>query len=208
MSPLPAQFTDRWRPGRAGPSYDDSVCWHLLLGGHPEVRAIAAEAQRRLAPFGGLQMTPEQWLHVTVRQVGPVEAVSQDSMDTMLATAQAILAGFAPVTVSFGRVFYHPEAIALTIVPTKELTSIFDAAQAATSEVTGASGGPAAYRPLIPHMTLCYSTGEQAAAPVIAALGKTLPGAPVTIDGLSLVVQNGPEQEWDWRVAGTARILG
>ena len=59
-----------------------------------------------------------------------------------------------------------------------------------------------------PHLTLCYSTGEQPAAPVIAALGKALPPCAVTIDQLSLVVQNGPEQLWDWRVVGTARLLG
>ena len=43
---------------------------------------------------------------------------------------------------------------------------------------------------------------------MIAELGKSTPGCEVTIDRLSLVVQNGPEQLWDWRVAGTARLLG
>jgi hypothetical protein len=39
-------------------------------------------------------------------------------------------------------------------------------------------------------------------------LGKALPGREVTIDRLSLVLQHGPEQLWDWRIAGTARMLG
>jgi hypothetical protein len=58
-----------------------------------------------------------------------------------------------------------------------------------------------------PHVTVCYSTGEQPAAPVIAELGKAIPACEFTIDRLSLVIQNGPEQLWDWRVAGTA-LLG
>lgn len=51
----------------------------------------------------------------------------------------------------------------------------------------------------MPHMTLCYSTGKQPAAPVIAELGKTLPTLNVTIRELSLVVQDGPEDLWNWR---------
>ena len=55
-------------------------------------------------------------------------------------------------------------------------------------------------------MTLCYSVSQQPAAPVIAALGKTLPGREVTIDKLSLVIQRGPALSWDWRPTGTINL--
>ena len=55
-------------------------------------------------------------------------------------------------------------------------------------------------------MTLCYSTSQQPAAPIIAALGKSLPPREVTIDKLSLVIQHGPALSWDWRPVGTARL--
>ena len=55
---------------RSRPSYDDAVCWHLLLGGDAGVRAAAADARQRLARFTGLHMTPPQWLHVTVLRAG------------------------------------------------------------------------------------------------------------------------------------------
>ena len=71
MSPLPAQFIDRWGSNRGGLSYEDSVCWHLLLGRHARVRTVVADAQRRLAPFGGMHMTPARWLHATVLLAGP-----------------------------------------------------------------------------------------------------------------------------------------
>ena len=70
MSPLPAQFTDRWGGHREGLSYEDSVCWHLLLGSHARVRSAVADAQQRLARFGGMDMTPARWLHVTVLLAG------------------------------------------------------------------------------------------------------------------------------------------
>ena len=55
-------------------------------------------------------------------------------------------------------------------------------------------------------MTLCYSTSQQPAAPIIAALGKSLLPRGVTIDKLSLVIQHGPALSWDWRPVGTAHL--
>jgi 2'-5' RNA ligase len=204
MSPLPAQFTDRWSDRAGEPSFEDAVCWHVLLGGQAAVRAVAADARQRLAGFGGLHWTPMRWLHMTVLLAGPAADIGPDARREMVARASSRLAAIAPVTVTFSRVFYHPEAIVLDASPASALSPVFDAAQAATREVTGGSGDASAW---IPHLTLCYSTSEQPAAPIIAALGKTMPPCEVTIDSLSLVVQNGPEQLWDWHRVGDARLV-
>ena len=207
MSPLPVRFTGRWdNPSR--PSYDDAVCWHLLLGGHAAVRTAAAAAQQRLARFTGLHMTPPQWLHVTVLRVGTSGLVTQDDMSRMLARAQAELARTAPVAVTLQRVFYHPEAIALSVSPGSALAPVLSAARTATHEVLGANAGVGEEEEWLPHLTLCYSTADQPAAPVIAELGKTIPACEATIDEVSLVVQDGSEDQWNWRVAGRARLLG
>jgi 2'-5' RNA ligase len=207
MSPLPAQFTGRW-DSASRPSYEDAVCWHLLLGAHASVRAAAAVARQRLARFTGLHMTPPQWLHVTVLRAGTADRVTQDDMSRMLARAQAHLARTAPVTVTLERIFYHPEAIALSVSPGSALAPVLAAARTATREVLGADAGDGEGDEWVPHLTLCYSTTEQPAAPVIAELGKTLPACEVTIGELNLVVQDGPEDQWNWRVAGSARLLG
>jgi 2'-5' RNA ligase len=152
-------------------------------------------------------MTPPQWLHVTVLRVGTAGLVSQDAMSRMLAKAQAELARTAPVTVTLQRVFYHPEAIALSVSPGSALAPILAAARTATHAVLGpnAVGGDDEW---MPHLTLCYSEAEQPAAPVIAELGKTIPACEATIGEISLVVQEGAEDQWNWRVAGSARLLG
>jgi 2'-5' RNA ligase len=204
MSPLPAQFTDRWsdRPGE--PSFEDAVCWHVLLGGQAAVRAVAADARQRLARFDGLHWTPMRWLHMTVFLAGPSAEIGQDARREMVARASSRLAATAPVAVTLSRVFYHPEAIVLDASPASALSPVFDAAQAATREVIG---GPVDASAWIPHLTLCYSTSEQPAAPIIATLGKTMPPCEVTIDTLSLVVQKGPESLWDWHRVGDARLV-
>jgi 2'-5' RNA ligase len=207
MSPLPVQFTGRW-DDRSRPSYEDAVCWHLLLGGHAGVRAAAAVVQQRLARFTDLHMTPPQWLHVTVLRAGTAALVTQDDMSRMLARAQAELARTSPVTVTLQRIFYHPEAIALSVSPGSALAPVLAAARTATREVLGANAGDGEEDEWMPHLTLCYSTAEQPAAPVIAELGKTIPACEATIGEMSLVVQEGAEDQWDWRVAGSARLLG
>jgi len=200
---MPVRFTDRWG-NRARVSYDDAVCWHLLLGGHAGVRAMAADAQRRLAPFGGLHMTPPQWLHMTILRLGTTAQVPQGGIDQVLASAQAALAGTPPVTVTLGRVLYHPEGIALGVSPASALVPVVTAARSATPGTLAADVG----EDWTPHVTLCYSTGDQAAGPVIAELGRALPACGVTIDTMSLVVQDGPERQWNWRVAGTVHLAG
>jgi 2'-5' RNA ligase len=184
------------------------VCWHLLLGGHAGVRAAAAAVQQRLARFTGLHMTPPQWLHVTVLRAGTAALVTQDDMSRMLARAQAELARTAPVTVTLQRIFYHPEAIVLSVSPGSALAPVLSAARTATREVLGANASDGEEDEWMPHLTLCYSTAEQPAAPVIAELGKTIPACEATIGEISLVVQEGAEDHWDWRVAGSARLLG
>jgi 2'-5' RNA ligase len=207
MSPLPVQFTGRW-DNRSRPSYEDAVCWHLLLGGDAAVQAAAATARQRLARFTGLHMTPQEWLHVTILRAGTADLITQGDMSRMIARAQADLARTAPVTVTMQRVFYHPEAIVLSVSPVSALAPVLAAARTATSEVLGADADDSGGGEWMPHLTLCYSTTEQPAAPVIAELGKTLPASKVTIGELSLVVQNGPENQWNWRVSGSARLLG
>jgi 2'-5' RNA ligase len=209
MSQLPAMFTNRWKDDRSGPSYEDAVCWHLLLGGHPGVQAAAADARHRLAGFAALHMTPPQWLHVTVLRAGTVSRITEGDMAQMITRAQAALARTPPVTVTLRRVLYHPEAIALSVSPAPALAPILAAARAATRGIPGAdAAGDDREDEWAPHLTLCYSTTEQPTAPVIEALGKTLSAREVTIREMSLVVQQGPEPLWNWRIAGSASLLG
>jgi 2'-5' RNA ligase len=152
-------------------------------------------------------MTPLRWLHATVMLAGRAADLTQADMDQMLTKARLKLASTMPVSVMLGRVIYHPEAIMLAMTPASALTPIFEAAQAATLEITGYPGATSSPGPSwVPHVTLCYSTSQQPAAPVIDALGKSLPESQVTIDRLSLVIQHGPALSWDWHPIGTVYL--
>jgi len=58
----------------------------------------------------------------------------------------------------------------------------------------------------IPHITVCYSTAHQPAAPLIAALGESLPRCDIQISAFSLMIQRGPERHWDWSTIATIRL--
>lgn len=183
--------------------------WHVLVGDHPQVQGLAREAQERLSGFTGFHMTPLQRLHITTLAAGPADEITSDEMSEMLTSAELSLSKTPPITISLGRVLYHPEAIMLEVLPQRALDPLLEAAESATSAVTG--------RPCVartsasswtPHVTLCYSTAWQPAEPVITALGQRLRGCEATVDALSLVVQRGSEFLWDWHRAGTAHLRG
>jgi 2'-5' RNA ligase len=202
MSPLPTQMIDRWEK-RADPKPGESVIyWHVLFQSQPQVQRLAQYAQTRLAQFPGLHMTPAKWLHMTTLVVGSTDQVSDQDLVRLTDEASKALSELSPITVSLGRVLYHPEAIMLGVVPQEALSPVFTALKSATKAVTG-QGGLNEPKSWNPHITLCYSTSHQPAEPLIATLGRELPPCDITVDSVSLVIQDGPERLWHWRPVAT-----
>lgn len=209
MSPLPQELVDRWQHRTENGPGEGTLYWHILLGDSVELRSIAENARMRLAKFSDLHQTPLRWLHITTLIAGSTAEITDGDMSGMLAKASGLLLDTAPITVTFNRVLYHPEAIVLGVHPQEALTPIRQAALAATHAVTGRDNVlPDSIEEWKPHVTLCYSTGQQPAEPIIAALGKELPPCEVCVQSLSLVVQRGPERLWDWHHIGSARLAG
>jgi 2'-5' RNA ligase len=201
---LPSQMTDRWA-SRADPKPGErTLYWHVLMRDYPAVGDLARQAHERLAPFTGLHVTPLEWLHMTALVAGPAKQFTLPQIKQMAASAAAYLAGNPPITVSLSKILYHPEAIMLAVTPAEALAPIRAAALAATREVTGSSTDDDGQ--WTPHVTLCYSTGHQAAKPIIEALGMQLPERQIQVSAVSLVLQNGPERDWRWTVANTVRL--
>jgi 2'-5' RNA ligase len=206
MSGLPAEMIDRWKDRPELPPDQGLIYWHVLLGSDPDVVALARQAQRRLAPFSGLHMTPLKWLHMTMLIAGPASEISGEQIEQMADAASRRLADVQPITVTLGKVLYHPEAIMLAARPTEALRPVLDAVAAATEEVISRPGQPGNKMPWTPHVTIAYSTASQPTAPIIGALGMRLPEQRVQISTISLVNQRGPERTWDWEPAADIRF--
>jgi 2'-5' RNA ligase len=200
-------MTDRWQ-NRAEPAPGQGVLyWPVLMRDHPEVADLARQVRQRLAGFSGLHFTPLNWLHITTLVAGPADDFSPSQLQQMIQTAGVLLADTPPVTATLGRIGYHPEAIVVTITPAEALLPIHDAARTATAQAY-ANGPQDDQGPnWMPHVTICYSTASQPAAPIIDALGLELPSRQIQINTLSLVIQHGPERDWNWTTVGTIRLL-
>ncbi len=42
--------------------------------------------------------------------------------------------------------------------------------------------------------------------PIVAALGREVPGCDTTVDAVKLVIQWGPERRWNWEPIGYVRL--
>ncbi len=206
MTALPEQMIDRWEHRADQAPGQDVVYWHVLMRDYPEVIALARDAQQRLANFPGLHMTPLEWLHMTTLVAGPAEEFTPSQLDLMAKTAATLLADVPPINATLSRILYHPEAIMLDVAPAKALVPIRNVARTATRLVTGHDHRKRDAARWVPHVTICYSTTHQPAAPIIAALGERLPVCEVRISTVSLVIQHGPERNWDWSTTSTARL--
>jgi 2'-5' RNA ligase len=204
MSPLPVKMRNRWEnrvepePGRG------TVYWHMLMHPYPQVCDVVADAQKSLAHFRGLHMTPREWLHVTALVAGSTDEITREQMSAMVSRARELLRDMPPIPVTLGTVFYHPEAIMLPVRPADALLPVLAAAKSATREIIGSDDDPPSL--WFPHVTISYSTAEQPAGPIISALGKTVRQRQVGIDSMTLVIQWGSEKRWDWEPVGTAHL--
>jgi 2'-5' RNA ligase len=204
MSPLPARLTDHWwhRPGRRPGRLQ--YHWHILFRDQPTVHELVAAAQRKLAGLPGLDLVPLQWLHLTTLVTGFADEVPTQAVDTMVTTAQQLLAAEDPIRVSLGRVFYHPEAVVLLVEPADALQPVLSAVQIATREA--GSGGHSDPDPWRPHISIAYSNGSGPAAPVIEALGLRVPPTEITIGSVSLVAQAQVGHSWQWQPVAEVRL--
>jgi 2'-5' RNA ligase len=206
MNGLPTEMIDRWHDRVEPAPGEGLIYWHMLVGTDPDVIAIASEARRKLAPFTGLHMTPYVWLHMTALIAGPASEISDEQIQQMANIAGQRLAHIPPITVTLGKILFHPEAIMLAAQPAEALLPVLEAAQEATQEVISRPGQAASKLPWTPHITIAYSTARQPAEPIITALGRSLPERKVQISTISVVNQRGPERSWDWHPEATIRF--
>ena len=206
MSPLPTQMADHWwpRPGRRPGR--ELYHWHVLFHDQPRVRELAALAQERLAGLSGLDMVPIRWLHLTTYIAGFIDEVPDSGVELMAADARRLLASTVPITISLGRVLYHPEAVAIAVEPHGALGPVLDAVRTATR--SAGCEGHTDTDPWLPHVSVAYSNRSDPAAPIIAALGRWLPQVEVTIRSVSLVAQTQVGRSWQWRPVAEVPLRG
>src|SRR6266446_1338645 len=74
-------------------------------------RVAGAEKAREL------REVPQQWLHITTLIAGFADEITPDQVGAMASEARRLLARTPPVTITLGKVLYHPRAVMLGVGP-------------------------------------------------------------------------------------------
>jgi 2'-5' RNA ligase len=184
-----------WRPGvKPGRQL---LVWHILLDDQPEIRDLVQQCQDKLAGLDGLDLIPAEWLHLTTQIVGFADEIPRDEIEAMSGDVGKRLAALDPIEVEIGKVWFHSEAVMLTVRPPRALDSVRTAirdAVAATVSVHQLADEP----DWTPHVSLAYSSATGPAAPVIAALGHQSESRPLTVSTVHLVAQERTGRLYRW----------
>lgn len=206
MNPLPTKMANHWwqRPGRYPGRF--LYQWHFAFHDQPEIHRLVDMAQSRIKTFPGLDMVDRELLHLTTYIVGFADEIPQSTVDEMVAGTRQRLAKVAPVPVSIGRIGYHPQAVTILVEPRDALRPVLDAVRDATT--AAGCHGHTDTDPWIPHITAAYSHSDGPAAPIIAALGRSLPQTQITMRSVSLVSQTQVGHSWQWTPVAEAFLGG
>lgn len=195
-----------WRPGRL------IYTWHLTFDDAPELHRLAAAYQRQLEPLPGLNLVPQQWLHMTVQGVGYTDEVDDDTLRAVVTSVQNRLAEVPPFEATFARPTIFTEAIVLPPEPTEPFQALQAAIRDGVAEALGPDNvhtGPEQSHGFRPHVSLSYSSAEHPAGPYRAALDAIQPKpATIRVARTTLIVQERVlAPDWVYRWTSEAHAL-
>ena len=193
MSPLPTQMSDHWEIQPGTHQQTRQLMWPITVGADQAATELASHAHQRLTGIPGLDLVPPRWLHLTTLTTGPADNIAPAALASMTKEAQHLLAAITPITITLGRILYHPRAVMLDAGPAEPFQPVIEAIRTAARHA--GHSAQLYHDPWRPHITLAYSNTTQPAAPIIEALGRNLPARQITIRSVSIVTQ-APSQRW------------
>ena len=154
----------------------------------------------------GLHMTPHRWLHMTALAAGPATRFSSQQLQRMTPHGSQSPCRHATRHHHTRPRSLPPRGDHARRSARRAAQPIRGAALQATRLVTGVQETGTAPPGWIPHITICYSTCDRPAQPLIVALGFRLPSCDIQVSALGLVIQRGPERAWSWSVIDTVHL--
>lgn len=204
MTETVAQMANHWwfRPGwRIGRRF---YTFHLTFVGQTELHRLAADYRKALAPLPGLDLIPDQWLHLTMQGLGFTDEVADRDVDAIVEAAAVRLTRVEPFDLVFGKPTITPEAVLWAVDPTGP-AAVRDAIRAAIADVWPEVPEPAAgFRA---HGSIAYSNSDGPAAPIQAALDQVdAEPATVRVNAAELIVLGRDRHMYEWAASATVPL--
>jgi len=179
-----------WKPGRR------MYTFHVTFGDQPAVQELAAQARQKLADLDGLDLVPDQWLHLTTQGVGFTDEVTDTDLSAIIVAARARLAKASPFVVTLAPPRVASEGIACGVGPDRALTPARDALRAAIGEVWGSGLVPEGPE-WSPHVSIAYASADRPGDAFEAALDG-LGGASAAVSAVDLIRLSRDQRAYEW----------
>jgi len=185
-----------WRPGwSVGRQF---YTWHLTFESAPDVARAVHEYNTHL-DLPGLDLIPQQWLHLTMQGIGFVGEVNEGDLEKIVAATQARLAALEPFEISLGPTVVDPEVVRLKVEPAEPVSRLRQELRAAIGEVWGTDHIPEDAAGFTPHVSLAYSNRDGVMQPILDAANATHPEpGKVTIRHADLIRLNRDHKQYQW----------
>lgn len=183
-----------WRPGWAvGRRF---YTWHLTFADSADLHRLAADYRKALADTPGVDLIPDEWLHLTMQGVGFIDEAEPGGVDAIVAEARQRLAAIAPFDLVFTRPIVTPEAVQWAVDPAGPnavRAAIRDAIGAVWPQVPESADGFKA------HVSIAYSSSDGPAAPIETALDRVqVEPATVSVSSAELIVLHRDNRMYEW----------
>jgi len=180
--------------------------WHFTFAGQDAVHDLAARCRGALAQLPGLDLVPDQWLHLTTQGLAFTDEISGEETEAVISAARDWLAEAAPLAVELGPLEVTPEAIRFGVQPADGLAAV---RRELRSAITGALGAERLMEAddWTPHVTVAYSHTTAPAAPYKAAAGGSGTAAAV-IGRVELITLSRDERMYEWTTRAVVPLDG
>ncbi|MFB7618323.1 2'-5' RNA ligase family protein [Kitasatospora sp. NPDC056181] len=197
MTDTPSHMADHWwwRPGwNTGRRF---YTWHLTFDDATDLHHLAADYRRALKDVPGLDLVPDQWLHLTMQGLGFTDDVPEADVRAIADAATHHLAKIPAFDLALGPAIVTPEALLLKVEPAEPVHAVRSAIRAAIADVWTDVPEPAdGFRP---HVSVAYSSAAGPAQPAADALASvTSYPATARITRAELIVLGRDRRMYEW----------
>ncbi|MFG1877637.1 2'-5' RNA ligase family protein [Sphaerisporangium sp. NPDC049003] len=191
------QMTDHWwwRPGWSiGRRF---YTWHVTFQHASDVHRLAHAYRHGLTGVDGLDLVPDQWLHLTMQGLGFVDEVSEQDVRAIVDAAIRRLSAVPAFEIKLDSPRITPEAVRWEAAPAAPVAAVRLAIRQAIAEVWPAVPEPE--EGFAAHITIAYSNATGPAAPIGEALDAVdASPALARIDTAELIVLGRDRRMYEW----------
>lgn len=186
-----------WRPGwSVGRSF---YTWHLTFDDSTAapLHDLVNRLHTGLADVEGLDLIPQQWLHLTMQGLGFTDEVSGDDVDAITRAAAQRLAAVATFDMPLGPIEADDEATGLLVRPWAAVAAVRNGIREAIADVWDEVPESSEFHP---HVSIAYSNADVPTGPIrerVAALRDIEP-VTIPIKGAQLIRLNRDNRMYEW----------